>query len=220
MPSFEGFGKPTGRIDLQYATREELLHYATHDPLTGLLNRLGFEIEMEKLVQSMAGQFSLLVMDIDGLKPLNDKFGHDAGDAHLKNAAAVIQGQVRANPHTEPIEKRAHPELTDIVTAARIGGDEFAIMIEGVGDQEMLNKIQARMQYNLVQENIKATIDGRPHLPGETAEDLIVSADHKALDHKNKKREAIFDALPWYKKRLAKLGDRAIRFAGVRPPRI
>ena len=93
----------------------ELEAHAASDPLTGIMNRRGFERELSRAaayVQRYGGNAALVYLDLDGFKPVNDRFGHAAGDAVLTAVAAALVGSVRAS---------------DIV--ARIGGDEFAVLL-------------------------------------------------------------------------------------------
>lgn len=93
---------------------------ATHDALTGLPNRLLF---VDRLARSMAradrngSRFALGYMDLDGFKPINDDYGHRTGDAVLEVIAERL---------------RTHTRATD--TAARFGGDEFALIFADVGN--------------------------------------------------------------------------------------
>jgi diguanylate cyclase (GGDEF)-like protein/PAS domain S-box-containing protein len=95
---------------------EEQLHYlADHDPLTGLYNRRRFETELERtLDQARArdGSAALLVLDLDGFKLVNDRFGHAVGDDLVTHIGGVLRQSVRKS---------------DFV--ARLGGDEFAIIL-------------------------------------------------------------------------------------------
>jgi diguanylate cyclase (GGDEF)-like protein len=89
-----------------------LRHLSTHDALTGLYNRLYFEEELARLEPSRQFPVSIVVSDLDDLKRVNDTQGHAAGDALLKHAARILKQAFRAE---------------DIV--ARIGGDEFAVIL-------------------------------------------------------------------------------------------
>jgi diguanylate cyclase (GGDEF)-like protein/PAS domain S-box-containing protein len=94
---------------------ERLRHLADHDPLTGLINRRRFEEELERhLVQGrrygMTG--ALLVLDLDGFKAVNDEHGHKAGDNVLCAVADALLRRLRESD-----------------TVARIGGDEFAVLL-------------------------------------------------------------------------------------------
>ncbi|MFD2184317.1 GGDEF domain-containing protein [Rhodoplanes azumiensis] len=100
----------------------ELEAHADRDPLTGLLNRRGFERELSRAsahVQRYGGRLVLVYLDLDGFKPINDTHGHAAGDAVLQTVAAVLQGHVRAS---------------DLV--ARLGGDEFAVLLWNLADAD------------------------------------------------------------------------------------
>jgi diguanylate cyclase (GGDEF)-like protein len=96
------------------AERETLLRHAYSDPLTGLANRRGFERHVEQLIAAGVKEGALLLFDLDDLKPLNDRFGHSAGDFVLCRLADVLTASVR---------------LGDF--AARIGGDEFVLLLAG-----------------------------------------------------------------------------------------
>jgi len=91
---------------------QQLRYIGLHDPVTGLYNRLYFEEEMLRLEDCRQCPVGLIVCDLDGLKLVNDTLGHSQGDALLKATAHVIRSCFRAS---------------DVV--ARIGGDEFAILM-------------------------------------------------------------------------------------------
>ncbi|MCY1349920.1 putative signaling protein [compost metagenome] len=106
------------RANLQLSARErELQHAAFHDPLTDLANR---RYLIERVDQAMSDSrrrdesLVLMLIDLDHFKPINDRYGHDAGDLLLHTLAQRLREQVRAH---------------DLV--ARLGGDEFAVLICG-----------------------------------------------------------------------------------------
>ncbi|MCB1995429.1 MAG: GGDEF domain-containing protein [Burkholderiaceae bacterium] len=107
---------------------------STTDPLTGLLNRLGFWQAGETLLAlSRTGQLraSLLLFDLDGFKQINDRFGHAEGDRALAHFSAMLRDCFRA---------------TDLV--ARLGGDEFAVLANGTGRHAVvpaLRRLQAEL---------------------------------------------------------------------------
>ncbi len=96
-------------------TEAELRYLADHDSLTGLLDRRRFRAELDQYVSFSArygGQGAVMIIDIDGLKEVNDRLGHHAGDNLIRQIAAILRERVRT---------------TDIV--ARLSGDEFAVLM-------------------------------------------------------------------------------------------
>ncbi|HEY1568033.1 MAG TPA: GGDEF domain-containing protein [Solirubrobacteraceae bacterium] len=107
-----------------------ITHQATHDQLTGLANRVRLTTELRDAVgRAHAGTESgaLLYIDLDQFKPVNDEFGHEAGDALLVAVAGRLQGCTRAS---------------DVV--ARLGGDEFAVLLVAAGPVE-IEKVSERI---------------------------------------------------------------------------
>lgn len=98
----------------------EVSYQASHDALTGLYNRREFTKRSQEL-EGIAGRHSLLYMDLDHFKIVNDRGGHAAGDALLRQIAVVLQQEVRK---------------TDLLT--RLGGDEFALILIGSSEEESL----------------------------------------------------------------------------------
>lgn len=116
-------------------TEEKLVFLSTHDGLTGLYSRSYFETEMARMQQSRQFPISILMADADNLKDTNDTFGHAAGDKIIIRAAHLLRNSFR-------------PE--DVV--ARIGGDEFAVLIPHT-DHQAAEKLLERLQISLKHEN-------------------------------------------------------------------
>ena len=135
------------RLSVALATVElkvRLERAALTDALTDVSNRRAFE---QSVIRSIARarrhklQFSIIVLDIDYFKTVNDQFGHDAGDRVLKGIAAVMKEMIRTSD-----------EL------GRLGGEEFALLLEGASEDEAVVKA----------EGIRAAIEAAELLPGKT----------------------------------------------------
>ena len=97
---------------------------ADNDPLTELLNRRGFQLEFDKILKQVkrrGNHGAIIFLDIDQFKTVNDTSGHPAGDWLLCDIAQQLKEAIR-----------------DVDTLARIGGDEFAIIIEDAGEKEAI----------------------------------------------------------------------------------
>lgn len=98
---------------------KELAYLSYHDQLTGLYNRRFFEEELKRLDVSRNLPISIIMADVNGLKLINDSFGHDAGDEHLRNIANIMKEGCRQD---------------DII--ARLSGDEFIIILPRTTERE------------------------------------------------------------------------------------
>ena len=107
-------------ITVSRRQRERLSWSASHDELTGLVNRREFELRLGAEIGARADTepAAALFIDLDRFKAVNDSSGHAAGDDLLKQIAQILDGRARA---------------LDIV--ARVGGDEFAVLLRGCGPQ-------------------------------------------------------------------------------------
>lgn len=104
-----------GALQRAEKTEAELRFLADHDSLTGLLNRRRFRAELDQYASFTArygGRGAVMIIDIDGLKEVNDRHGHQAGDTLIRRVSTILRERVRA---------------TDLV--ARLSGDEFAVLM-------------------------------------------------------------------------------------------
>ena len=150
---------------------EELTKLALHDTLTGLPNRILLADRIEQAigkVTEQGGCFSLMFIDLDGFKPVNDAFGHHLGDLLLREVAMRLREQLRSQD-----------------TLARIGGDEFVLLVRltepddapqvAARQVRLLSKGFRVMEHDL---QISASV-GIALYPGngQTAEELLMNAD-------------------------------------------
>lgn len=105
----------------------DLKHKAEHDPLTGLINRNGFN-QIKDVLKTVDEPIAYLIVDIDYFKSINDTYGHLTGDAVLKKIANLMSEQFRNSDYV-----------------ARIGGDEFAVVMTKIGTTPV-NIIQRKIE--------------------------------------------------------------------------
>ncbi len=177
-------------FDARVAAQRELEYAARHDPLTDLPNRALF---LEHLSSAMAhaerygSSFTLHYLDLDGFKPVNDTYGHPAGDELLCQLAARLGRIVRAAD-----------------TVARFGGDEFAVLQRSTGDRDNAGRLAQRMIDAVAQPFVIAGHEVRVTVSvgiafdtgGEDAEEIIRKADRALYraKHRGGNHYALYDA--------------------------
>jgi diguanylate cyclase (GGDEF)-like protein len=110
-----------GAVVYKASDFNEIYHRATHDPLTGISNRALFYDRLRQgllLATRRASGLAIVNLDMDGLKPINDQFGHRAGDAALREIATRLRRVCRQSD-----------------TVARLGGDEFGVVLPDIQDR-------------------------------------------------------------------------------------
>jgi diguanylate cyclase (GGDEF)-like protein len=127
------------------ANEIELRRIATADSLTGVLTRRGFDIEVNRELKAMSGDnrdLSLIAVDIDHFKPVNDRYGHTVGDLALRTLVARIKQELRAG---------------DFI--GRLGGDEFAIALPATdveGARALAERVRRRIADTVVRSQANA----------------------------------------------------------------
>ena len=122
-------------LDILRQNEERLQFISRHDALTGLLNRASFEESLAGLELAPVPPFAIVVLDLDGLKRVNDKLGHPSGDALLCEAAAIIR-------ESAPATARVF----------RIGGDEFTVLLPEAG-KETVDEFRRLLQEKIERRN-------------------------------------------------------------------
>jgi diguanylate cyclase (GGDEF)-like protein/PAS domain S-box-containing protein len=159
--------------------RDELRSLSLVDELTGVYNRRGFyslATQHLSLAQRTGGRVCLIMVDVDGLKEINDRFGHHQGDAALVALASILKDNCRRS---------------DVV--ARIGGDEFVLLAPSISDggadflvARLHRALEAENRRNLRPHRFSASIGSvecQPE-PGYTLDRLLNEADRKMYEAK------------------------------------
>lgn len=124
-----------GELQRRDDVEEEIRQISETDVLTGLMNRRGFFLQAEqsfKLARRLALPSALLFFDIDGLKQVNDRFGHDAGDRLIEDVARILRQSFR-----------------DSDVLARLGGDEFAAFtLDATEPEAIVKRIERNIEKN------------------------------------------------------------------------
>lgn len=165
---------------------DELYYRATHDAMTGLANRALFYDRLRQCLtvsQRYAHQFAIINIDLDGLKPINDRYGHPAGDAAICEAARRIGAMSRKSD-----------------VAARMGGDEFAVLLTrvdgGAGVHAHCKRLEASIDQALEFENRRLPLGasvGHSMFPidGDEIDTLMAKADQAMYEAKRKRKAAL-----------------------------
>lgn len=184
------------QLDLRDRLDEEQrrnTYLAYHDPLTNLANRRAVDAELPKaLARADRHQQMLAValLDLDDFKPINDRFGHAAGDEMLMTLAARLKGAIR-----------------DTDTAARLGGDEFLLILEDIEDDAGLDRVLDRIATTIrrpitLEDGVEVHANGsigvtRYPLDDSAPEQLIRNADAALYTAKNSKSVRQQDWVIW-----------------------
>lgn len=153
-----------------WALRERLAHQALRDGLTGLANRTAIVAALSRALEDAkvtGATTALLFFDLDGFKPINDTYGHGAGDELLKEVARSLTNSVRASD-----------------TVGRLGGDEFVVICADAGDHvdDVVKRIRADSRVEVEMDGqliaCESSCGYAVDVGGQlTAEELLESAD-------------------------------------------
>jgi len=164
---------------------EEYLRYlGTHDVMTGLYNRAFFEETLQRLEANRNDPISVIILDLNGLKTANDLLGHHAGDNLIRRTAEVLKAS-----------------MDDGYIAARIGGDEFIIIMSDADEQaasELMERIQSLVTMNnkyYREPELSLSLGAATSEPGVSLEKVISLADdamykNKGLYHRRRREDS------------------------------
>jgi diguanylate cyclase (GGDEF)-like protein len=156
----------------------KLRHEATHDALTGLLNRRAFRARLAREIAEPDAAFAVVLCDMDNLKRVNDTLGHEAGDLALRLLAKALRADLRRDD------------------AYRLGGDEFAVVLAGATEEDAERVIE-RLRHSVSQaarqpiETIEASFGLAVYEPGESPDRLVARADQVLYGVKRRRRHEV-----------------------------
>jgi predicted signal transduction protein with EAL and GGDEF domain len=162
--------------------QQRLLHDAFHDPLTQLPNRALFMDRLQRVIARKTRypnyRFAVLFIDLDRFKTVNDSIGHPAGDRLLLETASRLTGVLRHNdtvarPDDRPRDEDAQNSL------ARIGGDEFTVLLEDILDPSDAVRIAERLLEAVA---VPLTIDGQEVFASVSIGIAVSSPEHRCGD--------------------------------------
>lgn len=161
-------------ISREKAIEKELSYLSFNDGMTGLYNRRYFENELERLNHSRKLPISIIIGDLDGLKYINDHFGHKTGDKYIIKLAEIMKNSFRE---------------ADI--AARIGGDEFAIILPDTDSkkaEEIAERLKDKCDKYDGYENFGISVGHATKTEYyENLEDIFIKADKELYKDKKSK---------------------------------
>jgi diguanylate cyclase (GGDEF)-like protein len=166
-PSLNGVVINARDISETRAFQERLAHEAQHDALTGLPNRRRMQDVLDATLSQ--GTVAVLFVDLDGFKPVNDAHGHEAGDELLRQVAQRLSACVRAE---------------DVL--ARVGGDEFVVLMPGILSWEDAEMMASRLREAVAAPfmidgsavTIGASVGLHVGAPDDDADEVLRAADH------------------------------------------
>lgn len=158
-------------ITTRKKAEQDVAHAATHDHLTGLLNRAAFKRHLDSAIDALhrhGDRFALMFIDLDGFKSVNDRHGHAAGDALL----VELTRRMRASVRTEDV-------------LARLGGDEFVVLTRKVDRDtaaiaiahKLIASVAEPVPSGNVEMSVTASIGICFSADGHTADELLLRAD-------------------------------------------
>jgi diguanylate cyclase (GGDEF)-like protein len=196
LPAVPSGGQPAQRVRLFVgilknlsvdALANALRYEVLHDPMTGIASRRRVLSVMPDWIArhsaTLARPFAIVFIDLDGFKAINDCYGHAAGDAILKAVGQRLQDGVGRSD-----------------VAARLAGDEFVVLLDGIASQadadrvaaRLVEKIAEKVSYGEASIGVQASA-GAAVFPadGSTAEELLRRADALMYTHKQRRKATV-----------------------------
>jgi len=176
---FEYFLAYIQNITEMKESENSLKYMSYHDHLTGLHNRRYFEEELSRLEAKMIVPLTIIMGDINGLKIVNDSFGHAVGDDYLKKASDIIKTTCRASD-----------------TVVRLGGDEFAVILpnsdssEAIEIIDRIKNITAETKLGAIELSISFGFATK-EIEKQSVLETVISAENNMYTHKTYERSSM-----------------------------
>jgi diguanylate cyclase len=171
--------------DTLHVTGQSLEHI---DALTGLPNRRWIDENLTGAVEQYAANFGVILIDLDGLKEVNDTKGHAAGDELIMLTASTLQSSIRSGKDNRRADSPAMGGRGSFEAAqgiaTRLAGDEFIVIITGTTSYQQLSGIGQRLQTRLANSGIEASIGAAQHAKDIELAELLHSADKRMYENK------------------------------------
>lgn len=167
------------------AKRHEIL--GQHDSMTGLLNKTTWK-ERVRAAINKNDKFGILFIDLNNFKELNDVQGHEEGDKQLIRVGELLEQAARTEQ--DPKRRTGHDSIgherlfSQNSVAGRYGGDEFVVLLEGVGSDKNFATVKSRIEDLFVDNGISAAIGGVLHQPNMPEHELYQLADQDMYQNK------------------------------------
>lgn len=158
----------------------------TRSDLTELPNRRVLERTLKGLIEMGETNISLLSIDLDDLKRINDGFGHLEGDNYIINAARVIEESVRTN---DSAPQEADVLVPSVAELYHRSGDEFYVILRNTTNAQT---IVERIQHNLDEIEARASIGLAVYEPNDTVSSFQARSEEALIDDKRKRRYSTF----------------------------
>ena len=181
-----GQDRMTNKVDELKELQVELERQAFHDPLTGLANRLLFMNRVDFVLRRRTGNAAVIYIDLDNFKPVNDTYGHEAGDAVLKAAGERLLASLRPSD-----------------TAARLGGDEFAVLLVDIPEEHIgivadriVGNLSKPLEFDGLELEVGASLGVASAVSGTLDADSLVRNANVAMyvaKHGGKGRLSVFE---------------------------
>ena len=162
--------------DSAHAAERSALVLAQTDHLTGLVNRRGWDLAISQArdsLESYGDHMSVVIVDLDDFKQVNDREGHEAGDEILRQVGRVLTGLVRRD---------------DVV--ARIGGDEFGVLLRNCSENEADHR-GTDIQRGLDSQDLRGSVGHATATTTDEFDGLVAAADRAMYQVKNQRRSSL-----------------------------